>query len=52
MIGIEAGAEGGEIVREGEAIGQRMLNRIEPDALILREPSGHQIRVPIRRKLS
>jgi hypothetical protein len=40
----------GEIVREGDAVGRRVLIRIEPDALILREPSGREIRVPIRRK--
>ena len=40
----------GEIVREGDAVGRRVLIRIEPDALVLREPSGHEIRVPIRRK--
>src|SRR5688500_15469099 len=41
----------GEIVREGEAVGARVLVRIEPDALILREPSGYVVRVPIRRKV-
>lgn len=43
---------GGEIVREGDAVGPRVLVRIEPDAVVLREPSGHEVRVPIRRKLS
>lgn len=42
----------GEIVREGDAVGPRTLIRIEPDAVVLREPSGHEVRVPIRRKLS
>ena len=42
----------GEIVREGDAVGPRILIRIEPDAVVLREPSGHEVRVPIRRKLS
>ena len=42
----------GEIVREGDAVGPRVLIRIEPDAVVLREPSGHEVRVPIRRKLS
>lgn len=41
----------GEIVREGEHVGRRILIRIEPAALILREPSGYEVRVPIRRKL-
>jgi hypothetical protein len=41
----------GEIVREGDAIGRRVLVRIEPGALVLREPSGLEVRVPIRRKL-
>jgi hypothetical protein len=42
----------GEIVREGDAVGPRILIRIEPDAVVLREPSGYEVRVPIRRKLS
>ena len=41
----------GEIVREGDAIGRRVLVRIEPGALVLRDPSGLEVRVPIRRKL-
>jgi len=41
----------GEIVREGDAIGPRILIRIEPRELVLREPSGHEVRVPIRRRL-
>ena len=40
----------GEIVREGDAVGLRVLIRIEPRAVVLREPSGNEIRVPIRRK--
>jgi hypothetical protein len=40
----------GEIVREGDAVGRRVLIRIEPDALVLREPSGREIRAPIRRR--
>lgn len=39
----------GEIVREGDAVGPRVLERIEPHALLLREPSGRLVRVPIRR---
>jgi hypothetical protein len=41
----------GEIVREGQAIGPRLLIRIEPGELVLREPSGHEVRVPIRRRV-
>jgi hypothetical protein len=40
----------GEIVREGDAVGPRVWIRIEPRAVVLREPSGHEVRVPIRRK--
>jgi hypothetical protein len=40
----------GEIVREGDAIGRRVLIRIERDGLLLREPSGHEVRVYIRRR--
>jgi hypothetical protein len=42
---------GGEIVREGDAIGRRVLIRIERDGLLLREPSGHEVRVYIRRRV-
>jgi hypothetical protein len=42
----------GAIVREGDAVGARVLIRIEPDAVLLREPSGHQVRVPLRRRVS
>jgi hypothetical protein len=42
----------GEIVREGQSIGPRVLVRIEPNAVVLREPSGYEVRVAIRRKLS
>ena len=42
----------GEIVREGDAVGPRVLVRIEAGAVVLREPSGYEVRVPIRRKLS
>lgn len=38
----------GAIVREGEKVGPRVLLAIEQDAVILREPSGRQVRVPIR----
>ena len=42
----------GEIVREGDAVGRRVLIRIEPGALVLREPSGLEVRVAIRRRTS
>jgi len=38
----------GAIVREGEKVGPRVLLKIEQDAVILREPSGRDVRVPIR----
>jgi hypothetical protein len=41
----------GAIVREGDSIGPRVLVRIEADALVLREPSGYEVRVPIRRRV-
>jgi hypothetical protein len=41
----------GVIVHEGEAVGPRVLVRIEPDAVVLREPSGYEVRVPIRRRV-
>lgn len=39
----------GKIVEEHDAVGPRVLLRIEPDAVILREPSGYEVRVPVRR---
>jgi hypothetical protein len=41
----------GVILREGDRVGPRVLIRIEPRAVVLREPSGYEIRVPIRRRL-
>jgi hypothetical protein len=41
----------GAIVREGDAVGPRVLHRIERHAVVLREPSGHEVRVPIKRRL-
>lgn len=38
----------GKIVGEGDPVGPRVLLRIEPSAVVLREPSGHVVRVPIR----
>lgn len=40
--------DGGAIVSAGDPIGQRTVARIEVDAIFLREPSGLEIRVPIR----
>jgi len=42
----------GEIVREGDKIGRRVLVRIERDSLVLREPSGHEVRAYIRRRVA
>jgi len=42
----------GEIVREGDAVGPRVVIRIESRAVVLREPSGREVTVQIRRKLS
>ncbi|MCA1562430.1 MAG: hypothetical protein LC753_01690 [Acidobacteria bacterium] len=38
----------GAIVGVGDAVGLRVVVQIEPEAVILREPSGHLIRVSIR----
>jgi hypothetical protein len=42
----------GVIVREGDSVGSRVLIRIDPDAVVLKEPSGREVRVPIRRRVS
>ena len=42
----------GEIVREGDSVGARVVIRIERRAVVLREPSGREVTVPIRRKSS
>jgi hypothetical protein len=39
---------GGAIVRVGDSIGPRVVTQIEPNAIVLREPSGLQVRVPLR----
>lgn len=39
----------GAIVREGDSVGRRRVQRIEPEAVVLREPSGREIRAGIRR---
>jgi hypothetical protein len=41
----------GSVVGIGDRIGARTVAGIDPDAVILREPSGRQIRVPIRTKV-
>jgi hypothetical protein len=41
----------GSIVREGDVVGRRMVVRIESGAVVLREPSGHEVRVLIRRRV-
>ena len=38
----------GAVVGVGDTLGQRTVARIEVDAVFLREPSGLEIRVPIR----
>jgi hypothetical protein len=42
----------GEIVREGDAVGARVVIRIESRAVVLREPSGREVTIPIRRRLN
>jgi hypothetical protein len=39
----------GQIVTVGDQVGPRMVAGIEQAAVVLQEPSGYQIRVPIRR---
>jgi hypothetical protein len=39
----------GAVVGIGDRIGPRTVARIESDAVVLREPSGRQVRVPIRK---
>ena len=40
----------GAILREGDRVGPRVIERIEPGAVVLREPSGVRVRAPIRRR--
>jgi hypothetical protein len=40
---------GGTIVRVGDAIGPRVVLRIEQHAVIFKEPSGLEVRSPLRR---
>jgi hypothetical protein len=39
----------GRIVEEGDAVGGRVLLRIEQDAVVLGDADGREVRVPIRR---
>ena len=39
---------GGDIVAAGDSVGPRLVARIERDGVVLREPSGREIFVPIR----
>lgn len=39
----------GHIVTMGDQVGSRVVAGIERDAVVLQEPSGYQIRIPIRR---
>jgi hypothetical protein len=39
---------GGRILSVGDRIGPRVVAEIERDAVVLQEPSGHRIRIPIR----
>jgi hypothetical protein len=40
----------GAVVSAGDKVGPRVVVRIEPAAVVLREPSGHEVRVPVRPK--
>jgi hypothetical protein len=40
----------GAVLSAGDKVGPRVVVRIEPAAVILREPSGHEVRVPVRGK--
>ena len=40
----------GSVVSPGDKVGPRIVVRIEPAAVVLREPSGREIRVPVRGK--
>jgi hypothetical protein len=41
---------GGVIVERGDRVGPRAVSRIERDGVVLREPDGGEIFVPVRRK--
>ena len=38
----------GAIMTVGDEVGPRTVARIEPEAVFLREPSGMEVRVPLR----
>jgi hypothetical protein len=40
---------GGAIVAEGDAVGRRRVSRIERNAVVLRDPSGDEVRVAVSR---
>ena len=40
----------GAVVSAGDKVGPRVVVRIEPAAVVLREPSGYEVRVPVRGK--
>ena len=40
----------GSVVSPGDKVGPRVVVRIEPAAVVLREPSGREVRVPVRGK--
>lgn len=40
----------GSVVSPGDRVGQRVVVRIEPAAVVFREPSGREVRVPVRGK--
>jgi hypothetical protein len=39
---------GGTIVGIGDSVGSRVVVQIERNAVVLREPSGHELRVALR----
>jgi hypothetical protein len=40
----------GVVVGRGDAVGPRIVVRIDADGIVLREPSGHEVRLIVRRK--
>jgi len=41
----------GSIVMIGDAVGSRVVVQIDRDAVVLREPSGASVRVPLRARM-
>jgi hypothetical protein len=39
---------GGAIVGVGDSVGRRVVSQIERDGVVLREPSGYEIRIRLR----